>query len=116
MARHQAYRTPEEFGEKIAAFFTSCKKKAPTKNGLAHFLGLTTKGLRAYGEREDFKDVLENAYELIEEEWTQFLATKGSNTAGAIFYLKNAFHWRDRQEIEHGATKDLTDVLRERMG
>ena len=112
MGRPPKFKTPDELREKIENFFIQCieKKKVPTKGGLAIALDTTRETLGDYEKKKDYSDALKSAYLFIEENWVQKLA--GSNVAGTIFYLKNAFkdNWRDKQEIEIKET--LTDKLK----
>lgn len=70
----------------------------PTKAGLALYLDTTRETLGDYLEKDGFSDTLKRAYSHIEDAWTQNLA--GQNATGSIFYLKAAFKYRDRQDID----------------
>mgnify|MGYP001566525310 CR=1 FL=1 len=114
MPRKKKYQTVEQFGQAVGNFFNKCQeeKKVPTKSGFAHFLGITRQNLNKYDLLEGYKDILDKAYELIEEHWVQLLPGRSANIAGVIFYLKNAFGWRDKSDMEHSGKIDLTDFIR----
>lgn len=75
----------------------------PTISGLALALGMTTKALREYGERDEFSSTVRKAKQKVELSWEQRLLQPGS---GPIFWLKNNAGWKDKTETEH--TGNLT--------
>jgi len=102
MARPAKY-TKKELDTLVAAYFTLCEKtnKAPTKGGLGLFLDVTREYFRDNIEKNtELADTIKKAYEEIEEVWIQMLSSKGYSAAGVIFYLKNAYKWRDRLETD----------------
>ena len=69
----------------------------PTKNGVRIELGgICRKTYNAWKKKSNARKKIEM---LIEEAWVQRL--QGNNVAGPIFYLKNAFRYRDRREFDH---------------
>lgn len=97
--RPPIFQTPDEMQEAIDAFYEECeqKKQHPTVSGLAYALGMTTEGLRAYGERDEFSATVKAAKQRVEMAVEQSLLT-GRNATGAIFNLKNNFGWKDKTE------------------
>jgi hypothetical protein len=100
--RPRAFENTKTLEGKIADYLKKCDKggKLPTKGGLAIFLGITTETLLDYEKNKvEFSFAIKRAYGLIEETWTQRL-NDPKQVTGPIFYLKNAFHWRDRTETD----------------
>lgn len=71
------------------------EKKLPTKNSICIEFDITKETYRQWIKKSDS---LKRVEILIEEIWTQ--ALRGNNVAGVIFYLKNAFGWRDARDLE----------------
>ncbi len=93
----------------IDDYFEECKeeKKAPSKAGLRVFLYCTRETLSQYesGAYDDAKnkysDTIKHTYAKMEEYWVNLLARSAPN-AGAIFYTKNAFGYRDTVDHTSG--------------
>ena len=99
MGRPRIWKDPEDLKKDIMSYFESLKvsKDMPTKAGLAFHLDTNKSTLRDYEKRDDYGHYIDKAYQAIEIAWSQRLA--GSVPTGAIFYLKAAFHYKDR--IDH---------------
>jgi hypothetical protein len=123
--RPRKFETYNDLAAAIIGYFQSVgeiswPKNLPTKNGLAIHLGTTRETLGDYesGKYDDddnkFSDAIKTAYGLIEEVWGQELSRQTTVT-GIIFYLKNAFKWRDRHEFggEDGGPLDVNVTLKE---
>lgn len=127
--RPPKFQSPEHLAALISVYFTKCReeKDIPNKAGLALFLGTTRETLHDYEKKEGFSYAIKDAYATIEDAWVQRLGGNVKTVAGIIFYLKNAFAYRDRidtdltsdgekltfsipQEI---ATKHLHDIPRD---
>uniref|UniRef100_A0A6H1ZYG2 Putative terminase small subunit n=1 Tax=viral metagenome TaxID=1070528 RepID=A0A6H1ZYG2_9ZZZZ len=89
--------TEEGMREILEEYFNECIKKEqiPTKNGMTLALNITRE---TYNQWKKKSDTLKEYEKLTEETWVQRL-TK-NNVAGIIFYLKNAFGYRDRQDLD----------------
>lgn len=89
--------TEEKLTEILEEYFQRCRelKKMPTKGGVCLELDITR---RTYNIWKKKSKHLKRAEEIIEDEWVQTL--RANNVAGTIFYLKNAFGWRDKKETE----------------
>jgi len=83
--------------ELYCKYIKYCEKidRTPTKNGLTLALDISRK---TYCEWKKKSNTLKRIDQEIEEYWVERL-TK-NNVAGVIFYLKNAFGYRDRQETD----------------
>jgi len=79
---------------------------APTMSGLAYALDLSRQGLLDYANKEQFYDTIKKARQRVEIALEQRLA--GQAPAGTIFNLKNNFGWRDKQELEHSGSIDMS--------
>jgi hypothetical protein len=77
-------------------YLEECKKQdwLPTKNLWLCRLGNISR--ETYRRWKIKSDAIKTIDKIIEQYWVQRL--KGNNVAGAIFYLKNAFHYRDRTD------------------
>lgn len=86
--------------------YVMVKEKAYTVTGLAVFLDTTRDTLMDYEKRrgDKFSDAIKKAKLAIYADTEEALFRKGSAT-GAIFSLKNNYHWRDRTEMDM-TTKD----------
>ena len=89
----------EEYFEDIRAFNASIttRGKLPTKGGMTLFLGVSRDTLNEYEDKEGYSDTIKDAYLRIEDGWVQNLTAQSA--AGTIFYLKNAFHYRDQKDV-----------------
>lgn len=99
--RPPKFKSAKELRDKILDYFELCnqEEKMPTKAGLALHLDTNRDVLNDYLHKgNDFSDAIKEAYDHIEDAWTQKLSTTGAT--GAIFYLKAAFHYSDRSEVD----------------
>lgn len=129
--RPPKYNNPEEMQRLIDLYFLACKVTAtedasyiadlseedaeivssiddavPTVSGLAYLLGMSTEGLREYGNKDEFSATVKRAKQRIEISLEQRLA--GNNVTGAIFNLKNNFGWKDKTERENSGGFSIT--------
>lgn len=72
-----------------------CDKHIPTKNGMCIALDIQRSTYNIWKKKSN---TLKRVEGLIEEYWVQTL--RANNVAGSIFYLKNAFGYRDRQDLD----------------
>ena len=93
----------------IDNYFQQCaESKTPlTIYGLADALGIHRDTLHAYENEyaqinhfKPFSDVIKRAKQRIITSVIQKLLTPGQATTGAIFWLKNAADWADKQEVD----------------
>ena len=75
----------------------------PNKAGLCVYLGICKETYNDY--KKKFSDSIKGFESITENAWVQRLG--GSSPTGAIFYLKNAFDYRDKQEIEQSGKIDI---------
>lgn len=111
--RPRAWETPKDLEREIDSYFEEVdeQKTMPTKAGLTLHLGVVKDTLSNYQRREvkenateeekeiakEYGQFIDKAYAVIENAWTQRLA--GSVPTGSIFYLKAAFHYKDRFDV-----------------
>lgn len=100
MARPLKY-TQEEFEDKIHDYFGEVSNdKLYTKEGLCVHLGIHRDTYNEWKKPDhQFSDTLKEAEAIIEALIVRRLLTE-NNPVGKIFYLKNAFGWRDRNETD----------------
>lgn len=90
-----------------------------TITGLALALDTTRETLLDYEERDEYSDTIKKAKLKCQFYAERHLFT-ARNSTGAIFNLKNNYHWKDSSEVKHSGHinkhKDLTDEeLNERI-
>ena len=120
--RPPKYKTPEELEAKIDEYFesgipvkvkvvgnTTVEVPVPTITGLALYLGFADRySMYDYEKKEEFSHSIKKARAFIEKHYEELL--QSNNVTGAIFALKN-FGWKDKQEIEHGATDKFAKAV-----
>ena len=61
----------------------------------------------------EFFDAYKNAHAIQKARWIKGSLEGQFNPAFTIFFGKNVFKWRDKQELEHSGTLTIEDKLRE---
>ena len=110
MGRPRLISSPEEFEERVDAFFAECEERdrPPTVTGMALAVGLSSReSLDEYGRRAEFSDAVKRAKTRVEAAYEGRLW--GQAPAGAIFALKN-MGWSDR--TDHTIGGDPANPLR----
>ena len=101
MGRPKKWETPEDLKEEVIGYFKEVDENGsmPTKAGLCLHLGVIDDTLGYYKEKygEKYSIIVRHAYKAIADAWTQRLA--GTVPTGSIFYLKAAFHYKDRVDV-----------------
>jgi len=89
--------TETEITKQFDKYLKDCIKdnKLPTKNGVCILFDITRETYNRWKKKSDALKAVEN---LIEEAWVQRL--NHNNVAGIIFYLKNAFQYRDNKGLD----------------
>ena len=89
--------TEKVIWDKWISYKSECKKNdwIATKNMWLDKLDISRK---TYCEWKKKSNTLKKIEDYIENEWVQRLT--GNNVAGTIFYLKNAFGYRDSQHLD----------------
>lgn len=94
----------KELENRINSFWYDVVKKnkwQPTKLQLINYLDISRDTYNTWKKKGHiFSDTLKKVECLIEAHLVENLLTQ-NNVAGVIFYLKNAFGYRDRQDIDH---------------
>lgn len=111
--RPPLFSSPEELQSKIDDYFDSVDKAnidrkeplLPTINGLSYFLGCHRDTLNEWSRKPLFSDIIKKALTKAAIEWESRLG--GSNSTGAIFWLKNQ-GWKDTQTIAGDADNPIT--------
>ncbi len=106
MARPRRFTNIQDLEKELATFFVDHRLNdtMPTKGNMALHLGVDRDTVNEYrkGTYDDpdnlFSVAIKEADELIENEWVQNLTENAA--AGTIFYLKNAFGYRDKKETD----------------
>ena len=94
MPNHRLFPTPEDLQRAVDGYFEETPRDEYTVTGLALALGTNRVTLCSYGERDDYKHIIERAKARVENSYELSLRKRGN--AGDIFALKN-FGWRDER-------------------
>lgn len=99
--RPKQWETPEQLEAEVFDYFKEVDENGsmPTKAGLCLHLGVVIDTLQQYKDKygEEFEKIIKKTYEAIADAWSQRLS--GTVPTGAIFYLKAAFHYKDRYDV-----------------
>lgn len=106
------YKSAKLLRERIDEFFELCddKRQLPEKAGLCVFLDISRDTYSEY--RKKYPDTIRYADGYIESNWVRRLG--GQSATGAIFYLKNAFDYRDKTETELSGNLSLVELGKRR--
>lgn len=121
--RARRYQTAADMEPAIREYFETCASIARpyTTGGMATFIGMTLNNLWYYKtgrrgdtpqERQDFKDLLELAYQVIETSKEEMALIGIYNAAFTQFDLKHNHDWSDKQEIDHRSGDGSMTVTR----
>jgi hypothetical protein len=96
--RPPRFATEQALANALLEYFGEVDKKKhmPNKAGLCLKLGITRETYNQY--KSKYPDAIKGAEYAIEQAWVQRLG--GANATGAIFYLKAAMGWQDKQEVD----------------
>ena len=100
--RPPLWATPQDLEDAIDSYFAEFisqdadNKEIPTVSGLCLALGCCRETIWAYAKKPEFSNAIKKARSRLEMAWEKRLA--GSNSTGAIFWLKNQ-GWKDTQTI-----------------
>lgn len=103
--RPKQYETPEQLQAKIDEYYNDCEiNELPlTTEGLAYFLDVDRVTLLRYEKSESHKDfshtIIKAKNKILKYKMENAIMGK-SNTAIAIFDLKNNYNYKDKQETE----------------
>jgi len=117
------YQTAADMEPAIREYFETCASIARpyTTGGLATFMGMTLNNIWYYktgkrgdtpAERQDFKDLLEMAYQVIETSKEEMGLIGIFNAAFTQFDLKHNHGWSDKQEYDHRSGDGSMTVTR----
>jgi len=109
--RPPIFETPEQMQEAVDRYFEREGGKGICD--LACFLGFKSRqSFLDYAAKDEFSDIIKQARLRIEA----YYETQGNGkTAKDIFALKQ-LGWKDEQQVQHGVTDELADLLREING
>lgn len=108
--RPRSFNTEQELRDGIEQYFFECEqnKLHPNKAGLAVYFGVTKENINEYARgtydstTDKFSVAIKEAHARMEDHWVNVLAKPAPT--GAIFYMKNAFGYRDVVENPGGGT------------
>jgi len=107
--RPRKWESPDAMAEAIEQFFDHCESTGNPRliTSLSLHLGLTREGLREYGLREEYSDMIRHAHERCVD-WLFVASIRGDTAPGpSIFALKALHRFTDRVDVTSG-DKPLT--------
>lgn len=103
--------TPIRMKNKIIDYFAliQATNRPPTKSGLMVHLKMHRDQFYAYSGYPEFKDIMEQTSQMMENWYEESLILNKYNGSGIQFALKNRFGWKDTQtvEIDNGNNEDM---------
>ena len=103
--------------EQLEAGIKECQKwceekgKSFTLSRLAVFLGCDRQTLANYAVKDEFFGAIQKARQLAEATIEEKMMDSKTQVVGAIFIAKNNFGWKDRSEVDHTHTFDMSAVM-----
>ena len=99
--RPRAFKDNVDFAEKFLAYIEHCRERNRLANiaGFCAFCWMSRDTF--YEQKKYYSDTYKKIMEVLEDE-----AINCMNSMG-IFYLKNKFGYRDKQEVEHQGVSPL---------
>lgn len=94
--------TPQTIKNKIIDYFATImtKNKPPTVSGLMVHLKMHRDQFYAYSGYPEFKDIMEQTRNMMENWYEESVALGRFNPGGLQFVLKNRFGWTDTQTVK----------------
>lgn len=101
--RPPKFESPDQLLQLAQEYFDYCEAnvKLPTKQGLALWCGTNRQTFSNYEKKEGYFDAIKDIYDSIEDALSQAMMNREFATAGVIFYMKNAFNYRDKTDVDH---------------
>jgi hypothetical protein len=105
--------TPLKMKNKIIDYFATiqAKNRPPTISGLMTHLKMHRDQFYAYSGYPEFKDIMEQTRNMMENWYEESLVLGKYNGSGVQFALKNRFGWTDTQIIKHEETVDERQLI-----
>ena len=104
----RAFKTKEEFKNKFIEYISLCEqlKKLPNVAGFCVHCDITRETF--YKQEDYYSDTFKKVNDILED---ATINSKDINDTFKIFYMKNKFGYKDKQELEHSGKLKLEDVL-----
>ena len=96
---------PVQVEQRIKDYFGFCadNDRKPSVVGMCNWLGITRETLGTWKRGEyrggSHSDLINKAYTMLEELWTDYMMNGKVNPASGIFLGKNLFGYRDQQDV-----------------
>lgn len=106
---------PVQVEQRINDYFRHCidNDRKPSVVGMCNWLGISREALNNWRSGEyrgtTHRDVINKAYGLLEELWTDYMVNGKVNPASGIFLGKNLFGYRDVQDVVIQPKQGITD-------
>lgn len=99
-------RDPQQVADRIDEYFTACEENdmKPNMVGMANWIGVHRDTVNSWknGERQSgsqVSDVINQALEILETLWVDYMQNGKVNPASGIFLGKNMFQYRDVRDV-----------------
>lgn len=105
--------TPLTIKNKIVDYFATvmAKNKPPTVSGLMVHLKMHRDQFYAYSGYPEFKEIMEQTKNLMENWYEESVALGRFNPSGLQFVLKNRFGWTDTVNVKQEVTLDEKQLV-----
>lgn len=104
----RAFKTEDEFINKIKEYVQLCKSRQELPNVAGFCVYCDINRDTFYAQEQYYSDTYKKANDILED---ATINSKDVNDTFKIFYMKNKFGYKDKQEIEHSGNLKLEDVL-----
>lgn len=113
---------PAQVEQRITDYFCHCmdNDRKPSVVGMCNWLGISRNTLNTWRNGEyrgpAHSDLINKAYGLLEELWTDYMINGKVNPASGIFLGKNLFGYKDSQDIIIQPKQTITDESADEIG
>lgn len=104
----RAFKTKKDFKNRFIEYICVCEeqKKLPNVAGFCVYCDICRETF--YAQENYYSDTYKKVNDILED---ATINSKDINDTFKIFYMKNKFGYKDKQDIEHSGKLKLEDVL-----
>lgn len=102
------FKTKEDFINKFKEYISKSKEKNNLPNIAGFCVYCDINRDTFYAQEEYYSDTYKKVNDILED---ATINSKDINDTFKIFYMKNKFGYKDKQELEHSGNIKLEDVL-----
>ena len=104
----RSFKTKEEFKNKFIEYIHNCEEKMKLPNVAGFCVYCDINRDTFYMQEEYYSDTYKKVNDILED---ATINSKNINDTFKIFYMKNKFGYKDKQELEHSGNLKLEDIL-----